>query len=82
MSAVGFDLRQISQPFLKKIHFWVHLQEKYIYIRYFPLRDRQGNYLGTLEVSPGDQRNSEDRGGKEAAGLELKLPLALPLQLG
>jgi DUF438 domain-containing protein len=52
MSAVGFDLRQISHPFLKKIHFWVHLQEKYIYIRYFPIRDRQGNYLGTLEVSP------------------------------
>ena len=51
MSAVGFDLRQISQPFPKKIHFWVHIQEKYIYIRYFPVRERQGNYLGTLEVS-------------------------------
>lgn len=31
--------------------FWLNLQDRLIYIRYFALRDRQGSYLGTLEVT-------------------------------
>jgi len=31
--------------------FWLNLQDRFIYIRYFALRDRQGVYLGTLEVT-------------------------------
>jgi len=31
--------------------FWINLGGKKIYIRYFPVRDKNGNYLGTLEVS-------------------------------
>lgn len=31
--------------------FWIHLGEKYVYIRYFAVRDAQGVYQGTLEVS-------------------------------
>ncbi len=31
--------------------FWINLQGKLIYIRYFAIRDSQGNYLGTLEVT-------------------------------
>ncbi|MFW6160768.1 MAG: DUF438 domain-containing protein, partial [Acidobacteriota bacterium] len=31
--------------------FWIDLQGKKIFIRYFPVRDKQGNYLGVLEVS-------------------------------
>jgi hypothetical protein len=31
--------------------FWLNLQDRFIYIRYFALRDRQGSYLGTLEVT-------------------------------
>jgi len=31
--------------------FWINLKGKQIYIRYFPVRDKDGKYLGTLEVS-------------------------------
>lgn len=31
--------------------FWIRLNERLIYIRYFPVRDAQGNYLGCLEVT-------------------------------
>ncbi len=31
--------------------FWIQMQEKFIYIEYYALRDEKGDYLGTLEVS-------------------------------
>ncbi|MCD6088154.1 PAS domain-containing protein, partial [Candidatus Bathyarchaeota archaeon] len=31
--------------------FWIKLNERLIYIRYFAVRDREGQYLGTLEVT-------------------------------
>jgi len=31
--------------------FWIEMEGKLIYIRYFPVRDRDGDYLGTLEVT-------------------------------
>lgn len=31
--------------------FWIQMQGKFIYINYFPLRDKEGNYLGTIEFS-------------------------------
>jgi len=31
--------------------FWINLKGRQIYIRYFPLQDKDGKYLGTLEVS-------------------------------
>jgi len=31
--------------------FWITLNDKFIHIEYFALRDRNGKYLGTLEVS-------------------------------
>ena len=31
--------------------FWINLNDRQIYIRYFPVRDKDGSYLGTLEVS-------------------------------
>jgi PAS domain S-box-containing protein len=31
--------------------FWINLKGRQIFIRYFPVRDKDGNYLGTLEVS-------------------------------
>ena len=31
--------------------FWINLRGRLIYIRYFPVRDKKGKYLGTLEVS-------------------------------
>ncbi|NPV07608.1 MAG: DUF438 domain-containing protein [Anaerolineae bacterium] len=30
--------------------FWIEIGGRFIYIRYFPVRDRQGEYLGCLEV--------------------------------
>jgi len=33
------------------IEFWINLKGRQIYIRYFPVRDKDGKYLGTLEVS-------------------------------
>lgn len=31
--------------------FWIHVGGKFVLIRYFPVRDAEGNYLGTLEVT-------------------------------
>lgn len=31
--------------------FWIDFQGKYVYIRYFPVRDEKGNYLGCIEVT-------------------------------
>ena len=33
------------------VDFWLHLDGKLVYIRYFALRDAAGTYLGTLEVT-------------------------------
>ncbi len=41
--------------------FWIQMQGKFVYIRYFPVRDEQGEYLGVLEVTQdvGDIRKLE-----------------------
>jgi DUF438 domain-containing protein len=31
--------------------FWIHLREKFAHIRYFAVRDKQGKYLGTVELT-------------------------------
>jgi DUF438 domain-containing protein len=31
--------------------FWINFMEKLVYIRYFAVRDREGKYLGTVEVT-------------------------------
>jgi len=31
--------------------FWLNMDAKLVYIRYFAVRNKDGNYLGTLEVS-------------------------------
>ncbi len=31
--------------------FWIELKGRKVYIRYFPVRDKDSKYLGTLEVS-------------------------------
>ncbi|MEM5768420.1 MAG: PAS domain-containing protein, partial [Bacillota bacterium] len=37
----------------KKDHedFWIKMGDKFIYIRYFAVRDDRGEYLGVLEVT-------------------------------
>ena len=34
-----------------KAEFWIQLGTKFIHIRYFAIRDEEGVYQGTLEVS-------------------------------
>jgi DUF438 domain-containing protein len=31
--------------------FWIQMKGKFVYIRYFAVRDEKGKYLGTLEVT-------------------------------
>ncbi|MEE9459354.1 MAG: DUF438 domain-containing protein [Candidatus Bathyarchaeia archaeon] len=33
------------------VDFWINLNEKIVYIRYYAVRNDEGNYLGTLEVT-------------------------------
>jgi len=44
-------LRSFKEGRKDSVDFWIHYRGKFVYIKYFALRDRQGGYLGTLEVS-------------------------------
>lgn len=48
-------VNQILDDFKKgsrdKAEFWIQLKERFIYIRYYAVRDKQGEYLGCLEVT-------------------------------
>jgi len=44
--------------------FWIRMGEQYIYIRYFAVRDSQGEYLGTLEVTQNIKPIQEIQGEK------------------
>lgn len=45
-------------------NFWLHLGDKYVYIQYFALRDENGNYSGTIEVSQDIQGIQQIQGEK------------------
>ena len=49
------NVLQILEAFKKgerdMAEFWISLKGRQIYIRYFPVRDKDGKYLGTLEAS-------------------------------
>ncbi len=51
VDAVEKILQSFKEGKRKSADFWIHYQGKYVSIQYFAIRDRQGNYLGTLEVS-------------------------------
>ncbi|RKX48324.1 MAG: DUF438 domain-containing protein, partial [Thermotogae bacterium] len=44
-------LKTFKEGRKKEATFWLRLGGKYIYIKYVPLFDREGNYLGTLEMT-------------------------------
>jgi PAS domain S-box-containing protein len=44
--------------------FWINLGEKKVYIRYFPVRDKAGKYLGTLEATQDITKIQEIEGEK------------------
>ena len=46
------DILQKSKPGEKDVaEFWLHINDNFVLIRYFAMRDDEGNYVGTLEVS-------------------------------
>ena len=45
-------------------NFWLHLGDKYAHIQYFALRDENGNYAGTIEVSQDIQEIQQLQGEK------------------
>jgi len=34
-----------------RVEFWIDMNGRKIFIRYFPVRSKEGNYLGTIEVT-------------------------------
>jgi len=50
-----YKVTQIMEAFKNgkrdSAEFWINLKGRQIHIRYFPVRDSSGKYLGTLEVS-------------------------------
>jgi len=44
--------------------FWIDMQGKLVYIRYFALRDENGNYMGTIEVTQEISKIKEIKGEK------------------
>jgi PAS domain S-box-containing protein len=51
LDAVEKILRSFKEGKRDMVDFWVNLEGKFVYIRYFAVRDKEGSYLGTLEVS-------------------------------
>jgi len=48
VNEVVADLKSGKRKFAE---FWIDLKGQKVYIRYFPVRDKAGNYLGVVEVS-------------------------------
>jgi DUF438 domain-containing protein len=44
-------LKNFKEKKKDEASFWLHLGDKFVYIRYFPLYDAHGNYKGVIEVS-------------------------------
>jgi PAS domain S-box-containing protein len=44
-------LRGFKEGSLDKAEFWINMKDRKVYIRYFPVRDKKGGYLGCLEVT-------------------------------
>ena len=44
-------LREFRKGTKDHADFWITYQGRFVFIRYFAVRDREGNYLGTLEVT-------------------------------
>ena len=51
LDAVENILKSFKEGKRDSVDFWIKLGEKFVYIRYFAVRDENGAYQGTLEVS-------------------------------
>ena len=54
----------------KVAEFWIDLKGRKIYIRYFPVRGKTGNYIGTLEVTQDITDLQEITGEKRLLDME------------
>jgi DUF438 domain-containing protein len=59
-------LRDFKSGAQSRAAFWIQMGGKFVHIEYVALRDRQGKYLGTLEIS-------QDLSGKRALQGERRL---------
>ncbi len=57
-------LREFRERKREVAEFWIHYQGRFVYIRYFPVWGRNGEYLGTLEVTQDITRVRELSGEK------------------
>ncbi len=57
-------LKGFREGKLDKAEFWIELRSRKILIRYFPVRDEDGRYLGCLEVTQDITDIQEIRGEK------------------
>jgi len=51
LKAVEKILKSFKEGKKDTVDFWINQEGKFVYIRYFAVRDEGGSYLGTLEVS-------------------------------
>lgn len=51
MHLVNQILEDFKNSKRESAEFWLNLNNRLIYIRYFPVKDAQGSYLGCLEVT-------------------------------
>lgn len=51
MDRVEEILRSFKEGRRSSAEFWINFKGRFIYIRYFPVRDVNGRYLGTIEVT-------------------------------
>ncbi len=57
-------VKQFKDKTLDKAEFWININERLIYIRYFPVRNKLGEYLGVLEVTHDITKLRELKGEK------------------
>jgi len=51
LAAVNQILADFKSGKRDSAEFWINMHGKFVYIRYFPVRDAKGEYLGCLEVT-------------------------------
>jgi len=51
MDKVNLILSDFKSGKGNSAEFWINLEERKVYIRYFAVRDKAGRYLGTLEAT-------------------------------
>jgi len=64
-------LKGFKEGTLGEAEFWIQMKDRMIYIRYFPVRDEGGKYIGCLEVTQDVTRIRQLKGEKRLLHQEL-----------